>query len=428
MKDISQVTCCVVDTGLFVPFARRMAESCERVIYWSPDMRGFPSLRQSVIGYGFDNIQRALDFWPMIDEIDLFCFPDVQLSGLQTYLESIGKAVWGSRRSDRLELDREHFLQVLANTDLDVPPYETVDGLDRLVDHLRDKEDQYIKVSRWRGDFETFHWRSWELDCGWLDEQAVNWGPFKNCIPFLVFPKIDTNLEIGGDTYNVDGAWPNLMLNGVEGKDKSYFASVTPYDHMPEQIRAVLEAFGPELGRHRYRNQWSMEVRVKDDKAYFIDATCRGGMPSSGSQQLLWDNFPEIVWTGAQGQLVHPKVSDLFSIECMVTAKGDKECWNRVALPQALDRNIRFSYCGYQDGCYVFPYDEIHHGELGWLVATGKTPKETLDHAKELADQLPDGLNADVEALASVISEIDEARGEGISFTHQTMPEPSSVL
>ncbi len=80
------------------------------------------------------------------------------------------------------------------------------------------------------------------------------------------------------------------------------------------------------------------------------------------------------------------------------------------------------------DFMIVVPPDEFHDGELGWLVALGDTPKEVLDRIKALADLLPDGLNADVEALAGVIKEIDTAKDEGIPFTDQTVPEPATVL
>jgi len=61
-------------------------------------------------------------------------------------------------------------------------------------------------------------------------------------------------------------------------------------------------------------------------------------------------------------------------------------------------------------------------------VAIGKTPTETLEQAKALADLLPDGLDADVEALAGVLKEVDTMKHQGIPFTKQEMPEPAEVL
>lgn len=429
MKTISDVTCCVVDSGLFLPLALRMAQSCKRVLYWSPDCRGFPSLRQGAIGDGLDNVERVLEFWPEIDDIDLFVFPDIGQSGLQLHLEEMGHAVWGSRTGDKLELGREYFMRRLGQMGLNVPKHKVVEGLCDLREELRESEDVYIKVSRWRGDFETFHWRNWTLDNGWLDLQAVNFGPLMDTIHFLVFEAIDTDLEIGGDTYSVDGGWPSLMLNGVEGKDKTYFAAVTKREQMPEQIQEILNAVSVELRHVRYRNQISFEDRVKDGEHWWNDATQRGGMPSSASQYRLWANFPEIVWAGANGELLDPEPEAMFSIECQLTAcKCEKDNWITVELDPILVDHCAFSYCGFIDGTYVFPPDEIHQGELGWFVVTGNDPSKLLQDAKDLADMLPDGLNADVESLSHVIMEVDTMQQEGIPFTRKEMPEPSEVL
>lgn len=425
---VSDITFCVVDSGLFLPLAECLAKEAKRVILWSPDQRPFPSVKQAVIGDGFDNIERVRDFWPLLDEIDCFAFPDIGQSALQEHLVGIGKPVWGSRGGDVLELDREYFLNWLSEAGLGVPQYEVVVGWSALVDYLRDREDKYVKISRFRGDMETTHWRSWAQDEQWLYWLAINFGSVKEHIRFLVFDKIDTDLEIGADTYNVDGQWPSLMLNGVEGKDKCYFSAVTRREDMPQQIQEILEAIGPKLSEFGYRNQISFEDRVKGDKHYYIDATQRGGMPSSGSQQLVWKNFPEIIWHGANGELVEPEPAAKFTIECMITTKTGKDCWDEVEIDPELLPWARFSNCAFVDGKFCFPPDETHEGELGWLVALGDTPTETFDRIKELADMLPDGLNADVEALAGIIKEIDNMEKEDIPFTEAAIPEPATVL
>jgi hypothetical protein len=428
VKDVSEVTCAVIDSGLFLPMAFRMAEQCDRVIFCQACERTPCTIKSACIGDGFPNIDQVRDFWPLIDEIDLFCFPDVHHSGLQKYLESLGKAVWGCRSADVLELNRYRFMGMLSELGLDVPKFEVVVGLEKLRSYLHGREGQYVKVSRYRGDVETFHWRSLGQDEGWLDWLAVNLGPTKDYFKFLVFEEIETDLEIGCDTYCIDGQWPETMLNGVEWKDKSYFAAVSPRDKMPEQIKTVLEAFSPFLKSESYRQQWSMEVRVKDDQAFFIDATTRGGLPSTASQHLLWRNFPEIVWRGAHGELIEPEPAAQFSIECMVTTKSEKDSWDTVELPEELARNCRFSNCAFIDGRYCFPPDDLNAGDLGWLCAIGDSPKETLDEIKRLADLLPEGLDAKVEDLAGVLKEVDSMAEAGIPFSDKPIPEPAAAI
>lgn len=428
MKEISDVTFLVVDSGLFLPMARRLAESAKRVIFYNPDRRPFPSLRQAAIGDGFPDIEITLDFWDEINEIDCAVFPDISHAGIQLHLESMGIPVWGSRSGDELELDRERLLEVLKDLDLDVPEYTIKIGLTELTSHLHNLDDQYIKISRWRGDMETAHWRNWDLDRGWLDKLAVTLGPLKEHIRFLVLPAIDTPLEIGADTYFVRDQWPSTMLSGIEAKDLCYFGSVMDREKMPKEITAILSAVTPYLAEHGYCNQISFEVRVKEDKAFYIDATQRAGMPSSASQQLLWSNFPEIVWAGANGELVEPKPEAKFSIEAMLTSKPEKDTWDVAEIPKSLERWCRFSYCSFVEGCYAFPPEEFHNGELGWLCAIGDTPRQTLDAIKGLADQLPDGITAHIEEMVALINEVESAESEGIKLTEQAMPEPAEVI
>lgn len=431
MKPLSEATICVVDSGLFLPMALRLAEDAKRVIYWSPEMRPTPSVKQAYIGKGFENIERVKSFWPHIEEVDCFAFPDVNQGELQLYLESTGKPVWGSRSVEMLELDREFFMEKLEELGLDVPEHYIAHGWTELCDMLKDYEDVYIKISEYRGDFETKHWRSWERDSDWLYKMAIVFGPLREHIDFMICPKIETNLEIGGDVYSVDGGFPSLMLHGIEGKDKCYFSAVTKREDMPEDLQEIMQAFSPMMKEGRYRNQWSMEVRINDDGKFFIDDTRRGGMPSSGSQQLLWSNFPEIVYAGAHGELVDPEPNGMYSIECMITAKGDPELWQDVEIEDDLLPWVRFSGCCFVDGRYAFPppeHPEAGSRDLGWLVAIGDTPRETLERQKELAKMLPPGLSADVESLVEVIEEIETEEAQGIEFSKKEMPKPSEAI
>lgn len=428
MKPLSDVTFCCIDSGLFIPGARRLAEDAKRVIFFNPTRSDFPSLKQGCIGDGFDDIETTLDFWPLLDEIDCFVFFDIGHSGLQLHLESLGKPVWGSRTGDTIEINRKHLLLMLEEVGLDVPEYTVISGLDQLSGCLKDKEDQYIKISRWRGDMETMHWRNWDMDNGWLDWLAINLGPLKEHIQFLVFPAIDTDLEIGCDTMFSGEQFPNQMISGVEFKDSCYFGSVNSRDKMPDQIQEILTAVNPFLTKSRYCNQISFEVRVKEDKAFYIDATQRCGQPSSASQQLLWTNFSEIVWSGANGEFVEPEPEAQFSIECMVSSKTERDCWSVVKLPSELERAVRFSNCAFVDGCYAFPPNEFHSGQLGYLCATGNSPSETLESAKELCDQLPDGLDASVEKMVDLIKEIESASDDGISLSDKPMPKIEEVI
>lgn len=429
MKEASDVTALVYDNGLFCSLAERVAREFKRVFYFTPWEKGFSTVNDASIGDGLPNVSRCRDIWAVKDELDLVIFPDIQHSGLQLELEKQGIPVWGARAGDELELNRELFLSTLTELGLETPHFEVVRGLTALRDHLRDAEDKYVKISRYRGSLETFHWRSWKLDENFLDLLNVRFGGVRELIKFLVFDAIDTPLEIGADTYCVDGRWPSHGIHGIEIKDKAYMGAVTDTEQMPDQLKEVMDAFKPVLEKYRYRNFWSMEVRVKDDHAYFIDPTCRFGLPSSGSQMELWSNLGEIIWAGANGELVDPEPAAKFSAEVLLKIRSDKGgSWRKCEIPQELRPWLKLSGHCEVDGLAWFAPDESNDDACGWLVAIGDTPQEALDSIKEKVSELPDGLIADVAPLADAIKEIEEAEKEDISFTEKQMPEPAEVI
>ncbi len=428
MKELSDVTALCFDHGLFLPIAERLARDCKRVLYFSEWEEGFSVINKDVIGFGLENIERCRDIWAVKDEVDLWVFPDIQHAGLQLELEAQGKAVWGSRGADRLETNREFFLRTLGEVGLQVPPHTICIGVTQLREALKEKENCYVKISRYRGSLETKHWRSWKLDENLIDLWAVRFGAVREMIRFLVFDAIDTPLEIGADTYCIDGQWPEFGLHGIEAKDEAYFAAVTKRNEMPEQVQAIMEKFGPVLGKEHYRNEFSMEIRVKGDDFYFIDITTRGGLPSTGSQLELWENWSEIVWHGAHGELIQPVPKAKFSAELILQAKSDDHLWASVEIPKELRQWCKLADCCEVNGVHSWPREDNHSDSVGWLVAIGDTPTATLETMKEYVSKLPEGLTADIATLADVIKEIEIEEGKGIEFTDKAMPEPAEVI
>ena len=418
--------------GLDLPIAHRLAEKMKRVIYCPASWEtAFSSLKNACVGSGYEDIEHCGSLWDqkLKPEIDLYVICDIHHAEEQLELESQGKAVWGSRRADELELDREKFLEVLAGTGLDVPIYTVVQGVENLRIHLKDKEDKYIKIGWWRGDFETCHWQNWIKSREMIDAWAFKFGPLQDTIRFIVLDPIETDLEIGCDTYCVDGRFPNYMLHGLEAKDKAYFSAVTETDEMPDQIGAVLEAFGPIIGKERYRNQISTEIRVKDDKSYYLDPTHRLGLPSTASQLKLWKNFPEIVWAGANGELVDPEFDDEFSMEISVSCKSIKDGWTVAEVPKELEPHLCLMSCCKEGEVIGFPPDDSEDKTIGWLVATGKTPRETLETLKGYIAGLPKGMSADCEPLEELMQEAETAEEQGVPFTDpKDLPEPEEVI
>lgn len=404
--------------------ARTLAKKFKRVLYHTPAERAFSTLNDFILGDGFDNIERCDDIWKCKNEVDVWVFSDIQHSGLQLELESQGRAVWGSRNGDSLEINRQKFNRVLQEVGLPIAKHEVIKGLTNLRLFLEDKTDRYIKISKYRGTMETWHWRDRDLDSGRLDALAVKLGPAMDLITFLVFEPIETGVEIGGDTYCVDGRWPSWMFHADESKDKAYIGAVTKREDMPEDLLNVLEAFAPILKQERYRNQFSME----DRDGYFIDATMRGGLPSTASQLNIWDNFPEIVWAGSQGEMVDPIPSSLFSVECILSLKGKPDEWGKIRIAHELIDCVKFASCCEIDGAICFPPDGDPDEDVGWIQAGGDTMEEALENMHKFCAELPDGLSAATDELIELIEKIKEGEKEGVEFSKQKVPEPEAAL
>ena len=424
MTEPSQLTACVIDNGLFLPLARRLAPRFGRMLYFSEWRDGFPTLNKRIVGDGFDEIERVDDFWEYRDEIDLFIFPDIYRSGLQAELARQGKLVWGSRTGDELEIYRNSFLNTLQDLGLPVSQYDQVVGVSELRELLKDKEDVYVKISKFRGTMETFHWRNWRLDDGWLDQLGVKLGLAKEELPFLVFPAIDVKVEIGGDTYCIDGQWPSLMINGDEHKDKGYIGAVTRRDEMPDEVQEVLAKFGPVLAQHQYRNAFSMEIRPP----YFIDPCCRFPCPGHSAASALIGNMAEIIVAGAQGELVEPEMTAKYAAECVLKTKFEKGQWLYADFPEELDGSVSVANCCAIEGRIGFPPSDHRDDDIGWLFTTGDTIKEAVTAMKAKANLLPDGISACTDSLFELLKTIEEGERQGYSFGAGDLPHPTVAL
>lgn len=432
-KPIEQITACVIDHGRYLGLAVELAKSFGKVFYYNAAaVDAFPTINKWTVADGFPNVEVIVppdDHWDFKSEIDLYAFPDIYHGGEQLELASQGKLVWGSRHGDRTEILRGLFLKTLPDAGLGVPEHKVIHGLAALREELKDREDVYIKISRYRGTSETFHWRDWDHDESWLDEKAVELGPQKDEIIFYVFDKIETDIEVGMDTYSVDGNMPENVLVGYEWKDKGYFGAVTPFDAVPKPLSAVAFGYRQELANCQYRNFISSEVRIKGDEFYFIDPTRRMPCPASASQMKLYGNLPEIILAGAQGELVQPEMLGQFACECVVTTAGGKDAWKSIRLPESLEDWFVGQECCLVDGklCWA-PMHESHGEELGWLVNRANTPKDCIQGMLDKVAELPDGVTAATDSLVDLLKEIESGQEQGIPFTTKPLPEPAEVI
>lgn len=432
MKPVSEVIACVVDHGRFTHVARTLGKQFSKVYYTTPEERDCPLIRECVVGDGFDEIERVDSLWRVRDECDIFVFTDIGFDGEQAALQAMGHAVWGPGRASKLESGKGFFLSTLEDTELPVAPHTVVKGLDNLRAYLKENDEKYIKITKFRGDWETLHWTSYDEMEGTLDSYAVRFGPLKDHVTFYVFDPIDTEIEDGVDAYCVAGQWPKRILHGMEQKDKAFIGTMQDFADLPEEVRKVNEIFGPILNELTDGGalKFSTEVRItKEGESFFIDPTCRFGSPPSQGEMLLIKNWGEIIWHGANGELVEPETEDEFVVQAHVTLDGDRTDWNAFKLDAELDEALKGGFCCRVDDllCLV-PITEYHSAEVGYLCATGKTMQAAIEKLRGLKDKLPSGLRCEFSSLADLLKEIAVAEEAGMEFSDKPIPEPETIL
>ena len=429
MKEVGELTVCVVDYGTFQCVAERLAESCAKVYYHAPINTEYRNIHNSAIGLGMPNVERVEAFIEpdLIKKVDLFCFLDIGYSGEQAYLRSIGKAVWGSNGGDELERLRTRFIKTVQDLGLPMVESHKLRGLSNLVEFLKDKANWWVKINEFRDNMETWKHLDHAHSQAEYARLSVELGGAKDLVWFVVQKDLPDAQEIGYDGWSVDGWFPDSSYQGWEKKNELYLGAQTPYDKLPEQVRAVNEKWSSVLEEYGYRNFFATEIRNVDGVPYFIDPTQR--MPGQTGEQLLitLENLPEVIWHGAQGELVQPKWNADFATSATLHHKGDPEGW-RVAAISEQSRPWVALYRYMQDaGLYHFPPNKVD--EIGVVLGMSDSIEGAIDNLKEHFDEIgDDSLSIHPEGFKDLIEQIEEAEEEGIQFTSEPVPEPASVL
>ena len=389
MSSHSSRTVLVYDNGLFLEIAITLSRQFGRVLYYVPWTNGYPKSNARRIGDGIKGIERVDDPWPYYDEIDLWVFPDCYEGELQDHLVKMGKRVWGCRRGAELEINRVKSKEMTAAAGIEIGPYKAVVGLDALREHLKRNDDQYVKVSATRGDFETFHAIDYAHAEPQLDELEHNLGAKKKVMEFVVEKAINDAVEIGYDGYSIDGKFPKGALVGVEVKDKAFVAKAMNYSQLPERVRDVNNKLSPLLKGYGYRGFISTEIRcTEDDHAYLIDPCTRCGSPPSELYQVMIENLADIVWEGADGIVIEPEYSHKWGAQVMLLSQWADKNWQQIDFPESIRENVKLRNMTMIEGHYYVIPQWTGMPEIGAVVAFGDTMEAAIEECKRLAEMV----------------------------------------
>lgn len=417
--DLSTKSVLVIDNGLFVEWAVMLARTFGKVYYHCPNSVSFPKLNPSLIGYGMEGVilcneMFAWDSDYNFDEIDLFIFPDVNFGGLQEYLIKLGKRVWGSRRGEDLELLRWQTKKWMAGNDLAVNPTTKIIGVSELRKYFSKHQDIYVKISKYRGMFETFHHEDIDTSETWLDEIGRKLGGFKEYCEFIVEEPIKTDVETGFDGYVVDGQYPKKQIVGFEIKDKAYVCKVS---EPPRVVSEINEKFADIFTEYGYRGMYSNEIRVSKEADYMTDSCTRNPSPPSELTSEMIGNWAEIMWHGAMGNFIEPEYTCKYGAEIMLDSTWIDKNWMNIGFPSKFRRNVKLANaCKIDDKYYCIP-QEIELYKVCSAIGMGETLEEAIEQAKEVAESIKGyTLSSHCESLDEAEYVVEKAELLGIKF------------
>lgn len=411
MTNYKPKTVCVVDNGLFLEVAVTLAKDFGKVLYYMPWQSGYPKSNVLLVGHGIPGVTRIDSFWSQLDEIDLFVFPDVYEGPLQEHLASLGKRVWGSRNGDELELFRDDSKRHMAKRGIDIGPWKLIKGMKALREHLERHDKQWVKISRTRGDMETFPSENYDLVKPKLDELEYNLGAKASIMEFICEDEIPDAVEVAYDGFTIDGKFAKNATFGIEVKDRGLVTKTLKYDALPEQVRTVNEKLKSTLAEFKYRNFFAVEMRItKDGTPFVIDPCCRAGSPPSELMLELIRNWADIMWEGSMGTVVEPVFQNKWGAELLLISDWGDTHWQPLAFPKAIREHVKLRYTALIDGTYYVVPQASAHPEIGAVVATGDTMESAIAEVTKIAekvkgfyvDVVPDALNEATEQFAKL--------------------------
>lgn len=422
MKPASEVTALVYDNGQFIELALKLAQTYKKVYYHVPAEAAFPKMNVGRIGEGLDEIETVDNVFsmPMFDEIDVFIFPDLYSGPLQEHLERLGKNVWGPRTGECLELNREGMKEICRRLDLPVGEYAVIPGIDALHEHLKSHENQYVKINRYRGTFESFESKSFRRIEPKLDEiEQILGAAFKNTTNFIVESELPDMVEFGTDFWTIDGKYPSKLISGLEIKDKGFVSVFTKFDDIPEPLTRWNRRMSPVFEIYGYRGFVSQETRIgKEMDPYMIDVCCRMPSPPGELYQEQYENLADIIWQGSQGIVVDPIMVSKYGAELIIHSQWAEHHEENIRIPDDIRQWVKLRNCTRtSDGLYHVIPQSVGLVEIGAVIGLGNTIEEAVKMALEVGDQLDEyGIEIPKDALDDAQKQIEKMDKLGLNL------------
>ena len=314
-----------VDTNIGLDHALGLARQGYEVFFAVVHGSAFPKIEDEINGYGFDEIRKVWDWGEGLEEgAGVVVFADSGFGALADWLRSKGYAVFGSdSTTERIELDRVFFKKVVKRLGIKTPKYEVVKGIDGVVSGIKKYGKRFVKVSRFRGDVETFG--TDDPEEAEIILRRSDLGMFDDVLEFVLEEPMDKDkfVEIGVDAFFNGERFLDTVFDTVELKWTGNFTTVNRIEDSPWY--EVLKRFELWLAKNGYRGMFALEGFWDGEDVYVTDPTPRWPYVCSYAYPRLIKNYAEVVIGVAQGEDVKIETKTKYSVQIpMYTDEPDK--------------------------------------------------------------------------------------------------------
>lgn len=415
MTDISNKTFLVSDTGLYFYLARKIGEKAKKVYYHLQDSDAYASGHKNLIGKGFEEIERVDSFIKYQDKADCICFFDIYSGEDQEQLRKDGHIVFGNGMAEELELNRIFFIDFLKEYGLPIIKTYLADGTDDLEGYLKDKKDKYLKTSYYRGDFETYHYTSWDRFQSFLNDLKARIGIRSRDIEILVQNPIKSACEVGWDGYAIDDKYTEENLVGYEIKDLAYLGKV--FKKTPQVLAKVNNSAMDYHGKNNCRGHFSTEIIIiRSGLGYFTDATERAPSPPSELMSEMDKKYAENIPKIAEGGVPKTDYQEEYGAEIILKSPWHEKHELCVEFPKDLEPFIKLKNATKRNGVHIC----IPNGNAGYFGAAigfASSVKQAIQNVLDVVKEIgADELKIDKYLFNEAMEEVEAGAEFGIEF------------
>lgn len=378
-----------IDNNLGLDHALQLGRETS-VYYFSEWRTNFVKADEWMIGMNFERIspgmQRIADYMELFEPeaVDILFIADSGFGRVGDAFRREGGRVFGpSAGSDRLELWREWAAAKMREHGIGTPKYEKVVGYDNLLESVKGR-DVYVKVSAFRGSFETLHVTELaDLHVG-LENSGL--GPLRDSIMFLVSEKIE-GVEVGIDLWwnGREFLRPYHLGNEVKGMSACFgkWVEESSWDEvlgrMENLLRAEADGFCGEI---------SFEAIYNEEGLYVLDITPRLARPAGSCMYYSLDMpYIDVVEAVADGEEAELRLKNRWSVQIGVSASSSG--WSYVCPVEKYTPEISLTArsCVVNGGIWLTPHNPRDETVL-YSVACSDSLEDAVKKAYDKASWL----------------------------------------